>query len=46
MVSEFLSFTWPRCLQIEEIKNGKLYAREADEETGLQQIVRYRIEMN
>lgn len=38
-------FTWPRNKSIEEVKNGYLYARETDEETGLQQIVRYRIEM-
>jgi len=39
-------FTWPRKKSIEEIKNDKLYTRETDEETGLQQIVRYSIEMN
>ena len=39
-------FTWPRNKSIEEVKNGYLYARKTVEETGLQQIVRYRIEMN
>jgi len=39
-------FTWPRDKQIEVVKNGYMYTRETDEETGLQQIVRYRIEMN
>jgi len=39
-------FTWPRKEPIEEIKNGYMYTRETDEETGLQKIVRYRIEMN
>ncbi len=38
-------FIWPRNKQIEEVKNGFLYARETDEETGLQQIIKYRIEM-
>ncbi|MEX0905881.1 MAG: 6-bladed beta-propeller [Balneolaceae bacterium] len=37
-------FNWPRDEAIEEIKNGYLYTRETEEETGLQQIVRYRIE--
>lgn len=39
-------FMWPKNRQIEVVKNGKLYARTTDEETGLQQILRYRIEMN
>ncbi|MEX0905882.1 MAG: 6-bladed beta-propeller [Balneolaceae bacterium] len=39
-------FTWPRNEPIEEIKNGYMYTRETDEETGLQQVVRYRVEMN
>jgi outer membrane protein assembly factor BamB len=38
-------FNWPRGKQIETIKNGKLYARETEEETGLEKIVRYQIEM-
>lgn len=37
-------FNWPREKQIETIKNGKLYARETEEETGLEKIVRYDIE--
>lgn len=39
-------FTWSRKEPIEEIKNGYMYTRETVEETGLQQIIRYRIEMN
>jgi hypothetical protein len=39
-------FTWPRKEPIEEIKNGYMYTRETEEETGLQQIVRYRFEMD
>ncbi|MCC5906914.1 MAG: hypothetical protein JJU13_11940 [Balneolaceae bacterium] len=38
-------FEWPRDEPIEIIKNGYLYTRETDEETGLQQVVRYRIVM-
>src|SRR5690625_966993 len=37
-------FSWSRSKQIEKVKNGKLYTRETDEETGLQEIVRYDIE--
>jgi len=38
-------FDWPRDEPIEVIKNGKMYTRQTDEETGLEQIVRYGIEM-
>lgn len=38
-------FTWPGNRSIEDIKNGYLYTRETEEETRLQTIVRYRIEM-
>ena len=38
-------FEWPRDEPIEVVKNGYMYTRETDEETGLQQIVRYKIEM-
>lgn len=38
------TFRWPRNRSIEKIKDGYLYALETDEETGLQQIVRYGIE--
>ncbi|REL37787.1 6-bladed beta-propeller [Rhodohalobacter sp. SW132] len=38
-------FEWPRNEPIEVVRNGKMYTRETDEETGLQQVVRYRIEM-
>ncbi len=36
-------FEWPREKPIEMVKNGYVYTRETDEETGLQQLVRYRI---
>lgn len=39
-------FEWPRDEPIEVVKNGYLYTRETDEETGLQTIVKYRVEMN
>ncbi len=39
-------FTWPRDRQIEEIKDGYLYVRETEEETEIQEIVRYRIDMD
>ena len=38
-------FGWPRGKPIEVVKNGFIYTRETDEETGLQQVVRYRIEI-
>lgn len=38
-------FEWPRDEPIEVIKNGKVYARQTDEITGLQQVVRYGIEL-
>ena len=38
-------FEWPRDEPIEVIKNGFIYTLDTDEETGLQQVVRYRIEM-
>jgi hypothetical protein len=39
-------FEWPRNEPIEVVKNGYIYTRETDEETGLQQVVRYRIEFD
>lgn len=36
-------FNWPRNKPIEAIKDGKLYTRETDEETGLEKVVRYDI---
>jgi len=39
------TFEWPRDEPIDLIKNGKMYTRQTDEETGLQQVVRYGIEM-
>lgn len=41
-----VKFTWPRDKDIEVVKNGHIYTRETDTDTGLQQIVKYRIEMN
>lgn len=38
-------FEWSRDEPIEVVKNGYMYTRETDEETGLQTIVKYRIEM-
>lgn len=38
-------FHWPVDEPIEAVRNGYLYTRETIEETGLQQIVRYRIEL-
>jgi hypothetical protein len=39
-------FEWPRNEPIEVVNNGYIYTRETDEETGLQQVVRYRIEFD
>ncbi|REL37782.1 6-bladed beta-propeller [Rhodohalobacter sp. SW132] len=39
------TFEWPRDEPIEVVRNGMMYTRETDEETGLQQVVRYQIEM-
>jgi hypothetical protein len=38
-------FEWPRDEPIKVVKNGYMYTRETDEETDLQQVVRYRIEL-
>jgi len=38
-------FTWPRLRKLMEVKNGYAYTLERDEQTGLQNVVRYRIEM-
>jgi len=38
-------FEWPRNKEIKVIKNGKIYTLEKEEETGLEEVVRYRIEM-
>lgn len=37
-------FEWPRNEPIEVIKNDFIYTRQTDEETGIQQIVQYKIE--
>ncbi|MCC5914175.1 MAG: hypothetical protein JJU46_07340 [Balneolaceae bacterium] len=39
-------FEWPRDEPIVVIKDGMIYTRETDEDTGLQQVVRYRIELS
>ncbi|WP_158278573.1 6-bladed beta-propeller [Rhodohalobacter mucosus] len=38
-------FEWPRDEPIEVVKNGYAYTRQTDKETGLQVIVKYRIEL-
>lgn len=38
-------FTWPRKKPIEEIKNGYVYTKETNAKTGVQRIVRYKIQM-
>lgn len=38
-------FSWPGNRSIEKIKDGYLYARETEEGTGMQTIVKYRVEM-
>ncbi len=40
------TFEWPRDETIVVVINSKMYTRETDEDTGLQQVVRYRIELN
>lgn len=40
------TFSWPGNRSIEKIKDGYLYARETEESTGLQTIVKYRVEMD
>ena len=37
-------FTWPRNKSIRQVKDNWLYTLETDEETGLQEIVKYRID--
>lgn len=45
-ISELIAkFEWPRDEPIEVVNNGKMYTRQTDDETGLQQVVRYGIEM-
>ncbi|WP_176719404.1 6-bladed beta-propeller [Rhodohalobacter halophilus] len=42
---EFLAaFIWPESREIREVKNGSAYTRETDEETGLVEVVRYRVD--
>lgn len=38
-------FRWPRQRELKEVKNGYAYAIVKDEQTGLQNVVRYHIEM-
>ncbi|MCC5940076.1 MAG: 6-bladed beta-propeller [Balneolaceae bacterium] len=40
------TFRWPGNRSIEKINNGYLYTRETEESTGIQTIVKYRIEMD
>lgn len=42
----FAKFRWPGNRSIEKIKDGYVYARETDESTGQQTIVKYRVGMN
>lgn len=42
----YASFNWPRTKQIQEVKNGYVYTRETDEETGLAQVVKYEVLFN
>lgn len=39
------TFRWPGNQSIDKIKDGYLYARETEESTGMQTIVKYRVEM-
>jgi len=39
------TFRWPGNRSIEKIQDGYFYARETEETTGQQQVVRYRVEM-
>jgi len=39
-------FEWQRDEPIEVVKNGYMYTRQTDEDTGLQQINRYLFEWN
>lgn len=39
-------FTWPRNRSLQKVKNGVVYTEETDEETGLEQIVKYSIELS
>lgn len=38
-------FEWPRDEPIVIVKNGKMYTRETDEETGMRRVVRYGVEI-
>lgn len=39
-------FLWPRSKPIQAINNGYLYTRESEKKTGLEQIVKYRFQMD
>jgi hypothetical protein len=39
-------FEWPRGKEIKKIKNGFAYVLETEEETGLQEVIKYRIQWN
>lgn len=40
------TFKWPGNRSIDKIKDGYLYSRETEQTTGIQTIVKYRIELN
>jgi len=46
LLSDYKNRLWLRDEPIMIVKNGKIYTRETDQETGLQQVVIYRIEMD
>lgn len=39
-------FTWPRSRNLQQIKNGFVYAIESEEESGLQRVVQYRVALD
>lgn len=39
-------FTWPRSRSLKAVKDGSAYTHETDDETGVERIVRYNIEMS
>jgi hypothetical protein len=39
-------FTWPRSKSIRQVKHGALYTLETDQETGLQEIVKYLVDIS
>lgn len=45
LLSNYENRLWLRDELIMILKNGKMYTRQTDQETGLQQVVRYKIVM-